>query len=144
MGGFLSKILFKNVLLCFADITKCIALLSLPIFLSEKKDKFYRERLEDKDTDDEPVEAYICWKGDATKDETTFSIRLEKQEVCNTKSLVRAFLLLTCVYYVFNLKYMKGTTSTLHFLQRVLLDIDDGTVNTDTKLLGFLSKVNKL
>ena len=69
-----------------------------------------------------------------------FTIRVEQQEVCTTGSLSRAFLLSS--YYVFELQYVKGTQSTLNFMQRILCDIANDDVRIkDTKLIGFLSKI---
>ena len=104
---------------------------------------FYRPLIED----DQSPGAHICWEGSLTdilNDDMIYTIKVEGNAVCHTKSLSRAFLLLMCSYYVFNLEYKKGTQSMLHFMQRVLLDIDDGTVAKDTKLLNFLTKINNV
>ena len=116
-----------------------LALLLVPVYLKENRAKFYAKEAHDISG------AYIHCRGSSIGAATKFVICVEQQEVCETQSLARAFLLLLGSYYIFDLCYIKGTTSTLNFLQIILCDIGNDQARVkDTKLLGFLSKLNKM
>ena len=68
-----------------------------------------------------------------------FTVCIENVTVAKTKSLLHAFQLLIATYYSFNAAYPSKGSRTLTFIQKAVLNIQDG-VKSDTKVSDLISK----
>ncbi|XP_072016020.1 uncharacterized protein [Amphiura filiformis] len=74
---------------------------------------------------------------------TEFKVVAEGQVVCCVPDFIGAVKRLMAVHYVFNLQYDKKVTSTLTFIQKVLLNMQDDNKNPK-KVVSLLYKVNSM
>ena len=56
-----------------------------------------------------------------------FAITAEREVVCTTTDLVNAFSALIAVHYTFDFTYVPKARNTLTFIQKVILNMGDGT-----------------
>ncbi len=77
----------------------------------------------------------------AIDDIEVFEIVAEGVTVAVTNELLKAVCCLISVHYVFNMAYGKGTTPTLTFIQKVLMNLQDKE-KTPKSVLTLLDRVN--
>ena len=58
---------------------------------------------------------------------SSFHIIVEGQMMCKVTEFTEAVPLMFALFYVFNISYPKELASTLHYLQKYVFAIDDGT-----------------
>ena len=69
-----------------------------------------------------------------------FLIKVDGKPVCRTGTLPRAYKLMVACHYVFNYAYPKCLSSTMTFVQKVILNHQD-KVKKDTKVLNLFSRI---
>ena len=94
------------------------------------------------DTEVETADPCIVWKGTCYL-EGEYRIYAERVLIAQSKCLVKAYLILLSSFYVFDLAFPKNMTSTLTFLQKMILGHCDNS-KKDMKVVNLLAKINRL
>ena len=131
----------------FLDLTRCIALLSLPFHLKEDLINYFE--LPDAVISGNTNQPSI--KCDIDKEENfheianksmLFEIKVEQFMTGTTKDFMKSMALLISSFYVFNVEYPSKIESALTFTQKFFFNIDDKSKTSD-KVLRFMSLLKK-
>ena len=115
-----------------------MALLLLHGNLKEKLVSFISKK-RDNEVQVETADPCILWKGTCYL-EGEYSIYAERIIIAQSKCLIKAYLILLSSFYVFNMAFPKNMSSTLTFLQKVILGHSDNSKNDLAKINGQLMK----
>ena len=124
----------------FPDLTGCIALYTIPGLLRERVSNFVVE----KEQNDEEHKSYphIVLSHSNPADSDQFSIKVDNIDILTVNDFLTAFKLMIACYYVFNIAYPKVANASMEFVQKVLMNVQDGT-KISSKVLSLLAKLAK-
>ncbi len=113
------------------------ALVAIPGHLGEDVNLLLKEA-----EDPKTLTPYIWIKGDGIMEADLFAIMADGIKVCESNTPAKAIKSLMAIFYVFNIAYPTKVTSTLSFIQKILLNVQDST-KKDKKVVKFLSTITK-
>ena len=131
----------------FLDLTRCIALLSIPFHLRENPVNHFEvpDPIVSGNTSQPRIKCDIDKEADfheIANESVLFEVKAEQFTAGTTKDFAKSVALLISLFYVFNVEYPSRTESTLTFIQKFFLDIN-GKSKTSDKVLKFMSVLRK-
>ena len=131
----------------FLDLTRCIALLSIPFHLKENPINYFEvsDPIVSGNTNQPRIKCDIDTEADFHEIGNKlilFEIKVEQFTTGTTKDFVKSMALLISSFYVFNVEYPSKIENTLTFIQKFFLNINDKSKTSD-KVLKFMSVLKK-
>ena len=131
----------------YLDLTRCIALLSIPFSLKKNPINYFEVpvHIVSGNTNQPRIKCDIEKEADfreIANKSTLFEIKVEQFTTGTTRDFVTSVALLSSSFYVLNVEYLSNIENTLTFIQKFFLDINDKS-KTSNKVLKFMSVLKK-